>query len=627
MITKCIHDDFELDLSAYEITITEENQWFSDRFFTKYSFPIDVDLSDALNETFGQLLDMAVEEPTTYYEVFLFMDDTHAQAILEVLEVVDRRASIQISFGFEQFPNWNKKLAELPLQVINVGEALAFHAEDIIDKTWPAVNYNFVQVHTPRFDPGTERWNGFEGIVNHYRDGAFLLNEFDVEENIIYNRNVMIPMAYYMHVLVQGFADAGYQLQGDVLQDADLLKMLFYKEAEEYINANIDGFEYEANINSFDSMVTVVYRYGAFNINRATRQLAVYNDTIAFTKRGRYKISGVVYLRRQFSDARAEIYYKGQLLKRYYADYIRQNSWSETVRYVDINVDVDDINQTVSLQNRQLPNAYINEQLVDDAILWDLTITPLAIYDENGELVPPVINSEKVDLTKVVPDVSFGDFVTAIKNWKNMDIKIQGNVVRMDYIEPQMEVNEVVDLRRYDQRAPRRRFKQGDDYRLKFKDISAEGYAPESMYISVHGATTDPLLGDEETKSIEINAVPFPLRLLNNVETAYAVDDGKGKITAVLYAGAVGVANLAEDPEEIMVPRIYEKHYARWVPFRIKSQSFTTNFNADALALKEVTVQSKVIMYNKLFLVRSITKTDIIGTFQKNYELELESLK
>jgi hypothetical protein len=46
---KLIHSKFELDLSPFKISDTEENNWFSDSFFTKYSFPFGVDLTDDLD--------------------------------------------------------------------------------------------------------------------------------------------------------------------------------------------------------------------------------------------------------------------------------------------------------------------------------------------------------------------------------------------------------------------------------------------------------------------------------------------------------------------------------------------------------------------------------------------------
>jgi len=432
-----------------------------------------------------------------------------------------------------------------------------------------------------------------------------------------------------MHILQKGFGDAGYSLGGDILNDIELRKMLLYKEAEEYSSGSVEGTEYMSRLDSYDSLVTVTYRYGAFNVNKAKRVLALYEDTITFSRRGRYKISGVVYLRRQFSDATAEMFFKGQRVAVFYKDYIRNDGevWSESVTYVDINIDVNNLSEVLTLKNRNLPNYVINGVNETDSILWDLTITPLAIYDESGLLIPPIITTQKIDLTKVVPDITFGNFITALKNWKNLDLKIQGKTVVMDYIQPQMEINKVVDLSHHDQRAPRRTFKQGDSYRLLFKDISSDDYSPEVVYVDVQGVSYSSTDGNDDTNEIEIAAVPLPLALRGNTRTVLAVDDGKSNICAVLYKGSPGIVNLAEDNTEIMLRRVYEKHYSQWLDFRIKSQSFTTNFNAPTSYTKSVDITNKVLMYNKLFLIRTKTRTTIVGTSLSNYELELESLK
>lgn len=626
MITKCIHDDFELDLSGYEITLTEENQWFNDQFFVRQSFPIEIDLTDEVNQKFGQLMDDTVEDPVTFYRVVLFMEDTHSDAILEVTDLIDRVATLEIRVGFDKLPSWDKKLSELPLESNSLNDELTVHALGIIDKGYPEVNYNFVQVFSDRFDPSTERWNGFEGIVNNYKGGVFLPNEFDDQENVVYNRNIMIPMPYWMHVLKSGFNDAGLELEGDVIDDPEINKMLFYKEAEEYVFASVDGEEYNSDINSYDSLVQVKYKYGFLNLSSATRELGQYEDVYNFPQKGRYKISGTVYLRRNFSDATAEIYFKGQRVFRAYEDYIRQDGIQERVRYVDLTLDVETLADALTLRNRQIPLAELNEQFVDEGPLWNLTITPIALFDVNGDLVPPVVESRKIELRYCVPDVTFGDFVKVVKNWKNMDLRVENGKAIMNYIEPQMDVEDAIDLNRFNQRKPYKGFKQGDSFLLKFKEISDPDYNPDQVYVNIDGAVTDGFVEDNLTNPIEINAAPLPIVLQQNVSTAKAIDDGKSTILAVLYDGT-GVLNLAEDNTEILLPRVHEKHWAKWLGFRIKSRSFKTNFNAETINMKGLKIYSKVFMYNKYHLIRVLTKTTIPGTRLANYELEIDTLK
>ncbi len=627
MIQKCIHDDFELDLSGYEINIIEENQWFTDGIFTKYTFPFEVNLDEELNQKFGQLLDVNIANPVSIYNVIYFFDDTHEDAVLEVVEIIDRLAIIELRYGLDKLPSWDKKLSELPLEVTQLAESLFVHGVNIINKTYPAVNYNFVQVHTDSFDNQTPRWNGFQNIINNYDGSNFLINEFDDGEDVVLNRNIMIPMPYFLHVLNAGFQDAGYTLNGDVLTDPEFLKMLFFKETEEYINASIDGEEYSTLIDSYDALVDVEYKYGFLNLSKATRQLGVYSDTYAFAQPGRYKISGVVYLRRNFSDAKAEIIFKGQNVASFYQDYIRQNGVSERVRYIDVNIDVEDIANLVTFTNRQIINAVVNEQTVYDAPLWDLTITPLAIFDVNGELVPPVVTIDKIDLRKCVPDITFGDFVKVLKNWKNMEMRIDGDQVYMDYIEPKLDIDTAIDLSAYNQRVPRRQLKQGESFLLQFKNIDNAEYNPLPVFYNVDGIENTGFVTNDSTNEITIDAVPLPLVLRGDVQTALAVDKGDSNIAAVMYAGAQGILNLAESPEEMMVPRTYEKHWSRWLNFRLRSQSFTTNFNALGIQLKLLKIDSTVFMYNNYYLVRVLNRTTIPRTELINYELELDSLK
>ena len=50
---KLIHPNFELDLSGFQLSDNEENNWFSDSFFTKYSFPFEIDLTNEIDEATG----------------------------------------------------------------------------------------------------------------------------------------------------------------------------------------------------------------------------------------------------------------------------------------------------------------------------------------------------------------------------------------------------------------------------------------------------------------------------------------------------------------------------------------------------------------------------------------------
>ena len=625
---KFIHDNFEIDFSSYQISRVEENQWFSDEFFTKYTFPFELKLTPELNNSFGGIENYNISTLKTYYKGYLFIDGTHEEAVLEIVDLVDKVATIEVRYGFDSFPNFEKKLAELPLEKKYLGESLFVHAAGIINQTWPAVNYNFPQVFTDSFDDSDDKWLGFEGAINNWTNGAFVINEFDNVDNLTYNRNIMIPMPYYLHVLIAGFLDAGYELKGDVLDNVELQEMLFYKEAEEYASARIEGAEYLADIDTYDSIVNVKYKSGAWPFQRTEyKDLGVYADSYIFPKKGKYKVSGNVYMRRNFSDATAEIKLDGFTLYQVYHDYIRQEGVSDRPTFVDFYVQVHDISKPLELTNRQIIYRTENEQEIETGPLWDLTITPVAIFDDQNELIPAVINSSKVDLTKCVPDTSFGDFVKLIRNTFNMDLTIEGKSVFMNYIEPQMNVDAAIDLNRFNMKRPRRVFSQGNTFQLIFKDVEHDEYKPLSVFVDVDGSRTSDFKVTEETNVIEINMVPLPLVIRNGFKTALAIDNGESSICAIIYDASVNTSNLVANNTSIMIPALHRKYWEKWLDFRINSQAFVTDFRISKFELRDLKVSSKVFMYNNHFLIRVLNKTNIPGKELLEVELEIESLK
>ena len=48
MILRVIHPLFKLDLQDKGLTLIEENSWFIDKFFAKYTYPFDFEITDEL---------------------------------------------------------------------------------------------------------------------------------------------------------------------------------------------------------------------------------------------------------------------------------------------------------------------------------------------------------------------------------------------------------------------------------------------------------------------------------------------------------------------------------------------------------------------------------------------------
>src|SRR5690606_25114328 len=63
--------------------------------------------------------------------------------------------------------------------------------------------------------------------------------------------------------------------------------------------------------------------------------------------------------------------------------------------------------------------ALVGGTQVYDATILDITVTQLNSYNPDGSSNPTLILPNEIDLTKCVPDITFGDLYKAIKLWKN----------------------------------------------------------------------------------------------------------------------------------------------------------------------------------------------------------------
>jgi len=288
---------------------------------------------------------------------------------------------------------------------------------------------------------------------------------------------------------------------------------------------------------------------------------------------------------------------------------------------------VTSVNQQLVIISEQITYGIPIDVRVDNMPLVDLTITPLAIFDDNGDLEPPVVTTQKIDLTKCVPDITFGDLVKAIKNWKNMEIKPVGREIYMNYIQPQLDISAAKNLTDYEIEQPRRRFKQGDSFLLKYREVDDPNYQNEQLYVNLNGAFSNSFSKKNTTNEIEIDVIPLPKIFRNGVSTAFAVDKGDSAICAVLYKGANGIENLAEDTDTLRLSAIYDEYYDKWLDFRIRSQAFDAKLSIDFDTFFQLAVNDKVFMYRNYHLIRTLNKTNVPGKNIVEIELELETLK
>jgi len=587
---KLIHSDFELDLSNYKLTIIEENHWFSDQFYTKYSYPFVLKLEDAIADAFEVLLSYYSENPDTIFELLYVLGDTLEKATLIIDEIIGNEISIIVRYGFDEFPNFEKLLSELELESfdIAVGDIYS-HAESIITQSWPDVNYNFPQVHTDKIDTSESMWQYFGEIINNRKDGAFLINE--VVGEITYNRNLMQPMPYYLYLLKRGFELGGFTLHGDVLENTLLQKMTVYHE-NKYFNTN-EQQHYYLSVTHDDE------------ISRNGR-LAYYNKSVEILAPGKYHLDGTVMIQSLWKTwCYVKIMYRDTIIFQYHVYDGRHHSGEPYFKYVDKEFETlqDGLPHTLTIESKQY---YMNPSIAD------VYADSMILFDAVGGAIPNVENLNEIDLNRVVPGITFGEFVTIIKNWFNLDIDLRGTEVWMNYIESQISYANAYDLQEFEVKHPPRRPQQNSSFLLKYADVDSEEYTFDAMFYNRDGWTSDNYVTDDDTSEIEINALPLPLLERNDVQTAYAFETNDTKLYAVLYEGLNAASkNLSEDHSPLLIPNLSPIYWDKWLRFRVTSTNFKWAFTTWIEKITGLKAKGKIFAYGNYHIVKSIEKTEV----------------
>jgi len=638
---KLTHSKFELDLSQFKISDTEENSWFSDSFFTRYSFPFDIDLVDDLNVAFD-FIEHHNSSPELYYEVIYTHNNFISKAIFEV-EQLQQKLTATVRFGFEALPSFGKKLAELSLQklVLPSGTTIYDHANTVVVQTWPDVNYNFPQVHTDKISTDDSQWSAFEKIINNRKDGSFLINEVDEVEEVTYNRNIIQPLPYFLHILQRGFADDGYILAGQILDDDKIKKATLYGDVDYFSIVQFDSiFIYKLKEDATET--GSVISPGTFNVNTSFSVFSIQSNTtivnplVNFRKfeynenlpnKGKYRVSGTFSLvNNRFIDSYFRIKYRNTVIYEFKINKkFTQDYYDRVFRFNVHEFAVDTTFETLSdgLADDITVEIYTSDTWITDKTFLDISIDMYLLNDQSGNPLSTVINKNEVDLKRAVPDMLFDDFVKGIKNWFNYDItKVEGNTIYMDRIEDNVNHNDVIDFSMFEVKYPQRKYSKGNSFLLKFADIDSKEYNYLPVFQNQSSVVSSNYKVDDKTTTIEINALPLPHTSRNGVQTAHAFENNNSKMYLVPYNGLVGGNNYSLPINEYLIPAVHESNWRKWFDFRINSVNYVWSFKCYYYPLKDLNSKVKIRAYENTHILKVINKTEIAPDY---FEVEFDS--
>ncbi|WZL88338.1 hypothetical protein VS868_12095 [Salinimicrobium sp. 3283s] len=604
MNLKFTASNFELDLYGLNLNIVEENHWFSDQFFTKYSFPVEFDVTDELDAALQMITHNNAARSAKTFPGYLELFGKEPEALLVIERIQGRKAQGKFRYGFEEFPNYDKKLSELDLEREELNVPITDFALPFLNKTYPEVNYNFPQAIVDKFDTSTAQWQYFEGILNNFSGGAFLVNEFDTTTQEQINRNIMQPFPYLLYVIAQGFAEKGLELRGEILTDPDLKDAVIPIISDYYSTASEEGSEWVVKANQYDNLEMIEAFVAPFIVDV---EVGNYSKTIPLDSPGVYKIAGNAILRSEANTAVAEIKLDGRTVWKAAKKYVSYREYFFSIdRNVEISVEAG--SGVLTFTSQQLPYAEIDKNQDPEAIILDLTITKIAGYDQDGELVPTVVSPKEINLQKCVPDMTFGELLKVVKNWKNYDIAIGEGFVEMNKIQNQMKSAEVVDLSGYEVKYPVRKFYQDNTFLLQFQEVSSEEYTFEKVFVDATGSRTSSFVKREDTQEITIKGLPLPLKQKGPVNTAHLFTDANNILILAIYPGLVNDLNLCRDASNLLVPAVYESDWREWLDFRINAEGFEWEFEVYPELAGKISRDSKIAAYGRSFIVRRVSK-------------------
>lgn len=604
---KIIANSFELDISNKQLTEIDENNWFTDDLRLRITFPFSIVVDDKINEYFQNIIDHN-SETETVIPIFYNHYDVLEHGELELLEINDRTLDCQISYGDEELSTWNRKLSELSLTNITVNDIYA-HAVNIITQAWPQTTYNFPQIHVDKFDITTDEMFAFEERLNLYRNGAFVENFVD-EEDITYNKNIMQPLPYWLHILERGCADAGFQLAGDILDDVMLQKTLVYADVEYYLR------------NFQEAISDTIMSDDHFETGLTPQPPSFTQETFAEYQKsynilpGKYRIIGTVYLKYHFINNIVVIKLNGITIFNHNA--------LNVVNNFDLPLNI--VFETSPGVNPNIIEIYVLNRYEPNQITAEININPIRIHDDSGNAIPNIINENKVNLARAVPDISFGEFMKITKNWFNYDWTPIDGVLYVNKIETQVMQPPVHDISKYMVKSPNIKFNKLLNFILGFQDVQHDEYKWLKLFINRNGVQTfeniPETLIDENTNQIEINALPLPNLFRRSVDTAHAFLQDNTRIFAVIYDGLVNSLNVTRSSQPLQMLNIYENYWKFWLQFRINAKTYKWRFYDFIENTNSIKSKDKLFAYNKHFISRRLTKKEIAPDF---IEVEIEA--
>lgn len=587
-----------MDLSGQELSVSDSNSKVSDKVSTKYLFPFEFYMDEEFKKSFGDYSSFDSYNLPTIIAGQLLYENVYHIAKLEILGNQGDYLTGQIDFGFEDVPNFDKPLKDLPLERFDVDDIHTFAAQ-ICAQKYPQTNFNFPRLHNGQYSPDDELWDAFNGFMNDMNDnGSALRNNYVTEAGDIFNVNIIHPMPHILYLLKTGFADANYHLDGDILTEP-LLAQQWVFSATEYFS--------RLTLRKLGLTVSVMDYQERFKKKLRKYPYGRYDSSVAIPKPGNYKIIARIMLATYKSGLDTswisvmlngkQILYRssgGELIFTFETDITTVNP-NEEIRVVGFRSFGDgDTEKFIELKIVS-KNSFENE----DA--------------EPGEDNGVITNPNEIDLTRAVPDITFGELVNRIRNFLNYDITAVGNIIYMNRIKRPDQKDVKMIPEKFLVLKPARNTLKKRSFAIQMPAWENDE-KPDSVYYDSSGVQINKKYDTEITTVIETNTYALPVYAVKSLgpETAVVKSYNSSILQLVKYDGKTGIQNNAKASPELTFPALFFTHWIDWLRGRLNSYQFEWTFTAEDDEI-DFTIKDAVGAYQNIHII-----TDWVKDYDEN---------
>jgi len=599
METKFISERGVEDLSDIAITVEESNSKVSDTMFTKFTLPFDKYASPEFLRMYGDFVSYEANNLKNKIVGKLQFENKIHDAERFFQSGQGFNITNQIDFGFEELPNFDKKLSELNLEKFDVAD-IHIYAKDVCSKKWPETNFNFPRVYSKKYSPDQQIWSAFDGYYNDLnQEGTEMKRNYVDSTGNIFNINIIHPMPHVLYVLTKGFEDAGLELQGDILTDPVLQKKWMFSATEYFTKVNqYSNVRTISSDDYYEQWWENTVLAGSFPVYayEASESLN-FQDTVYVSVTFKVRLVKYRPFRLKVTLNGSEIFSKEE----YSYDTKEYEETFQTM--ISVNNAVITFHVEQSGMNVNVPWNVITYELKSNSIINEES----EAQDFDNSLVK---NSNTIDLKKAVPDMTFGDFFKIIKNWFNYDLDIVDNVAIMNKINNE-EITKIEDFTKYQVFLPKRNFLNKKSWLLQFEDLDND-QKKDSLYFDYQGVKINGSK-NEETNEITINGYVMPVKLPkeNGYNTAYVMKDSATTLSMVDYDGVKNGQNNANAVSDCDFPALFETHWKNWLKMRLSGQEFSWSYDVNIEKFSQYRIKDYIYAYNNVHIIKNWSKEKI----------------